>query len=228
MNVLLVEDDPGIGRIVMRGLTAEGYRVEWQRAGRRVAASLATNAFSAAVLDLGLPDIDGLDLCRDLRARGIDTPVLMLTARAALEDRLDGFQSGADDYLAKPFSFAELVARLKALVQRGTARRGATITLGALSIDTGLRVATIGTAALTLSSREFDLLRHLAARSEAVVPRAELLDGVWGAEADVAENSLDVYIGYVRRRLAAHRGAPVIETVRGAGYRLVRPKHEPV
>ncbi|MFA6114080.1 MAG: response regulator transcription factor [Sphingomonas sp.] len=222
MNILLVEDDPGIGRFVSRGLSAEGYNVEWQRGGAGAAARLATAGFAAAVLDLGLPDIDGIELCRALRRDGIDTPVLMLTARATLEDRLDGFRCGADDYLPKPFSFDELVLRLGALTRRaGAAAR--TISLGAMAIDTIARVVTVDAAIVPLSPREFDLLLCFAGQPDLVVTRAELLDRVWGAEAEISDNSIDVYVGYLRRRLERFPGAPMVRTIRRRGYRLDIP-----
>ena len=118
MNILLVEDDPGIGRFVSRGLTAEGFEVHWLRAGREARESLKTNAFAVAILDLGLPDIDGTELCSGIRRDGVETPILMLTARDSLDDKLDGFRCGADDYLTKPFAFEELLARLRALTHR--------------------------------------------------------------------------------------------------------------
>lgn len=219
MNILLVEDDPGIGRFVSRGLTAEGYAVDWRRIGSGVDAALAGDSYAAAVLDLGLPDMDGLDLCRALRRDGIDVPVLMLTARASLDDRLDGFRMGADDYLPKPFAFAELLARLNVLVRRGQFGRRL-LKVGALTLDLDRRQATIGTVAATVSPREFDLLVFLAERAGDIVTRAALLDGVWGQEADRTENNVDVYIGYLRRRIAGIVGAPTIATIRGKGFRL--------
>jgi DNA-binding response OmpR family regulator len=220
VNILLVEDDPGIGRFVSLGLQAEGFSVQWLRSGRRVAASLASSAFAAAILDLGLPDIDGADLCRDLRAGGIDTPICMLTARTTLEDKLQGFRCGADDYVAKPFAFAELLARLAVLVRRS--QRGGLLTVGNLSIDRQAHSVTIAGERVTLRPREYDVLLLLAQKVGQTVTRDELLDVVWDG-AEITENVVDVYISYVRRRLAGHAGAPQLETVRGAGYRLQRP-----
>lgn len=217
MNVLLVEDDPGIGRFVSRGLQAEGFNVEWMRSGRRVAASLASGAYAAAILDLGLPDMDGADLCRDLRAGGIDTPICMLTARATLEDKLQGFRCGADDYVAKPFAFEELLARLGVLIRRS--ERAGLLSAGALSIDSRARTASIGGERLALRPREFDVLLLLAQKAGQTVTRDELITAAWDG-AEITENAVDVYIGYVRRRLALHAGAPHLDTVRGAGYRL--------
>lgn len=220
MNILLVEDDPGIGRFVTRGLTACGYRVAWERDGSRALELLAGNGFSAALIDLGLPDCDGLDLCRTLRSAGRQVPVLMLTARGALQDRLDGFAAGADDYLPKPFAFDEMVARLTAIVRRGAPAVAAEPRFGTLSIDVSRGAARVGEENVPLSRREFALLSVLVAQGGGVVTRAALAQAVWGSD-EVSDNALDVYISYVRRRLAQHTGAPAIATARGVGFRLV-------
>ncbi len=220
MRLLLVEDDPGIARFALRGLTAEGYVVDWQRDGRHTAASLASGDYCAAVLDLGLPDGDGLDLCRDMRAAGIDTPIIMLTARTTLQDRLDGFDCGADDYLPKPFAFAELVARLAAMIRRSGARPGR-IGFGSLRLDRFAREALVGTTRLGLSPRAFEVLAVLVAGGGAAIARETLLKTVWGSEADVSDNAVDVYVGTLRRALAAHPDAPTIRTLRGRGFQLV-------
>lgn len=220
LRILLVEDDPGIGRFVHRGLTAEGYAVEWQTLGRRAQSRLASGQFHAAILDLGLPDADGVDLCREARARGNDIPICMLTARAELEDRLDGFRCGADDYLAKPFSFEELLARLNVMIRRGVARSQDRIVLDDLVIDLCSRSARIGESPLALSRREFDLLHCLARQAGHVVTRGQILDEVWGRDAEVTENAVDVYVGYLRRHLSGQEGAPDLSTVRGVGFLL--------
>ena len=220
MKLLLVEDDASIARFTQRGLTAEGYAVDWQRDGRDVAASLASGSYRAAVLDLGLPDGDGLDLCRNLRAAGIDTPIIMLTARTTLQDRLDGFDCGADDYLPKPFAFAELVARLAAMIRRSAARPSS-IGFGALRLDQYAREAFVGAEPLTLSRRAFEVLAVLVLGGGAPVARETLLKAVWGSEADVSDNALDVYVGTLRRALGGHPGAPEIRTLRGTGFQLV-------
>ncbi|HEY0271338.1 MAG TPA: response regulator transcription factor [Sphingomonas sp.] len=227
-TLLLVEDDPGIARFMTRGLAAEGWTVDWRPTLRTARGALAASRdYAAAILDLGLPDGDGLDLCRDLRAEGADLPVLMLTARGALDDRLDGFRAGADDYLPKPFAFAELVARLGVLIARGEALRRRSAGYGALTLDLVARTATIGAAPLALSAREFAVIACLAAAGGGIVARADLLDEAWGEHSEVSANSIDVYVGYVRRALADHPGAPRIETLRGRGFRLVPgPKDE--
>lgn len=219
MTILLVEDDPGIGRFVSRGLAAEGFEVEWLRAGKPASARLQDHAFEAAVLDLGLPDIDGFELCRGLRADGVLTPILMLTARDGLDDKLAGFSAGADDYLSKPFAFEELLARLNVLIRRGAGRAGVT-EVGRLRLDPHARSAAVGDQALALSSREFDVLACLARTPGEPVARQDILDRAWGDTAEVTENTVDVYVGYLRRRLAAAPGAPAIETVRGVGFKL--------
>jgi DNA-binding response OmpR family regulator len=220
MRVLLVEDAPGIGRVVSRGLAAEGYDVQWTQTVADATAALRGPAFATIILDLGLPDGDGLDLCRKLRKQGLETPVLMLTAREALADRLDGFRSGADDYLSKPFAFEELLARLNVLVRRGQALQAQIVSLGRLRLDLRARKAECAGEALALTTREFDLLAYLAQRSGEVFSRQDLLDSVWGDQTQLTENTVDVYVGYLRRHLSDRRDVPRIETVRGQGFRL--------
>ena len=219
MRVLLVEDDAGIGRFVARGLAAEGHTVEWVRTGAAAQAQAGAALFDAMVLDLGLPDMDGGALCRALRTDGSDLPVLMLTARASLEEKLEGFGAGADDYLPKPFAFAELLARLEAIGRRPRPSRDRVV-VGTLAIDRVRRRATVGEEALEMSGRAFDLLAVLAERPAAIVARDTLINQVWGDDAEVTANLLDVYVGYVRRSLRGVEGAPEIITVRGEGYGL--------
>ena len=219
MNVLLVEDDPGIGRFVSRGLVAQGYRVAWERDGSRVQTLLSGNAFAAVLLDLGLPDGDGLTLARALKAAQVDVPILMLTARGALQDRLDGFAAGADDYLPKPFAFDELLARLAVMIRRTAPAAAPPPRFGALELDPTRHTATVDTHTLPLSRREYMLLGALVDRGGGLVARSDLAVAIWG-DALVSDNALDVYVGYVRKRLAEHPGAPSIVTVRGVGFRL--------
>lgn len=219
-EVLLVEDDPGIGRFVCRGLEREGYRVAWERQAATVPAAMRGRNFSAVLLDLGLPDMDGLDLARALREGGANTPILMLTARGELGDRLDGFACGADDYLAKPFAFAELLARLAVLVRRHGERAVDPVRYGALTLDPVARKVDIAGVAVTLGPREFDLLAALVAAGGGAIDRPTLIATVWGDQTTINDNTLDVYIGYLRRRFADHPRAPKVETLRGRGYRL--------
>jgi DNA-binding response OmpR family regulator len=218
MHVMLVEDDPGIGRFVSRGLAAEGFTVEWLRTGGDARRRLRAGATAAVILDLGLPDIDGTDLCVDLRHAGVNTAILMLTARDSLEDRLDGFRNGADDYLCKPFAFAELLARLRAIIRRRD--RGESLVMGDLRIDLRARAVSWAGSPVLLSQREYAVLLCLARAAPEPVGRQEMLDQVWGSTAEINENTVDVYIGYLRRRLATGGKALTIETVRGFGFRL--------
>lgn len=220
MNILLVEDDPGIGRFVHRGLTAEGYGVEWERSGEGARRRLSSGAFQAAILDLGLPDMDGADLCRELRDDGVDLPICMLTARASLDEKLVGFRCGADDYLTKPFAFEELLARLAVMVRRSDPRHADRLRIGAMHMDVRARTAQTDGVDLKLSQREFDVLLCLARQAGRPVRRDQILDSAWGADADVTENAVDVYVGYLRKRLATHSTAPSIQTVRGVGFVL--------
>lgn len=220
LKILLIEDDAAIARFIQRGLAAHGYAVEWQTLGARARPRLASGQFAAAILDLGLPDADGRDLCREARAAGAEVPICMLTARAELEDKLAGFACGADDYLTKPFAMDELLARLAVMVHRGAARPAARITLGALVIDPAGRSIVLGEERIVPSRREFDLLHCLARNAGRAVSRAQLLDEVWGEGADVTANTVDVYVGYVRRQLARCPQAPRIVTVRGVGFAL--------
>lgn len=219
MNILLVEDDVGIGRFVSRGLMARGHQVAWERAGGRVRDLIATDRFGVMLLDLGLPDVDGIDLCRTVREES-RVPVVMLTARGTLQDRLDGFDAGADDYLAKPFAFEELIARLRVVERHQAELVAPPMRIGKLAIDRVRREIAWDECAISLTRRSFDLLACLAdARGEAVT-RAALIDHVWGAAADITDNSLDVQIGALRQRLR-QVGVPVsIETVRAVGFRL--------
>lgn len=220
MTVLLVEDDPAIGRVVARGLEQQGYAVTWERQAANVSTLDYARNFDAIVLDLGLPDGDGLDVARTLRDAGSRTPILMLTARGMLQDRLDGFDNGADDYLPKPFAFSELLARLSVLVRRGAERQPDPLRFGALVLEPMARTAAVNKTPVELTRREFDLLTALTAAAGDVVSRASLAAAMWGDADAVNDNTLDVYIGYVRRQLASVPGAPVIQTLRRRGFRL--------
>jgi len=220
MNILLVEDDAGIGRFIHRGLSLRGYTVTLERDGRRTEELVRAGDFAALILDRSLPDCDGADLCRRLRDASIGVPILMLTARGTLQDRLDGFASGADDYLPKPFAFDELVARLNAVIRRVPVSPSTQIEWQGLILEPQGRTASIDGQALPLSPREFDLLRELTRAGGEIVSRDQLLTAIWGDEAEVTDNALDVYVGYVRRRLAACGNRLAIATHRGRGFSL--------
>jgi DNA-binding response OmpR family regulator len=218
--LLLVEDDPAIGRFIQRGLAGEGHAVVWQRDGAEVRETLRRGGVDAVILDLGLPGVDGLDLCRSLRQEGVRTPIIMLTARSMLQDKLDGFESGADDYLAKPFAFRELLARLNAVIRRdgGSAED---VRFGTLRMNLRSRSAEVGGFALSLTPRAFDVLAVLARAAGEVVSREHLLEAAWSAGSDVTDNLIDVYVGYVRRALRDAPGAPQVATLKKRGFRLV-------
>lgn len=220
MNILLVEDDLGIGRFVTRGLVGRGHRVTWHREGAPVLPLVTVEHFDAVLLDLGLPDIDGIDLCRQLRAHSTRLQVLMLTARDSLGEKLDGFDAGADDYLAKPFAFEELVARLGVLERRAALRDADELRIGELAIDPVRREAKWRGQSIELDGRGFGVLLRLARARGAVVSRDQLIDGVWGADSEVTDNALDVNISALRRRLTLLEDPPVIETLRARGFRL--------
>jgi DNA-binding response OmpR family regulator len=222
VRILVVEDDPAISRFVVRGLREERYRVDLAEDGCG-AEQMATEAsYDAIVLDVLLPGLDGVSLCRRLRAQGIDVPVLMLTARDGIADRVLGLDAGADDYLVKPFAFDELVARLRALTRRG--RSGHTQTLleyGPVTLDTASHVVSAAGQPMALSATEYRLLEHLLRRAETIVSRDQLAEHVWGGDYDPFSNVADVYVGYLRRKLrAAGVTTPLIHTIRGMGYML--------
>lgn len=216
--ILLVEDDAGIGRAVVHGLGGRGLNVRWLRQGAGVLATLAREPVATIVLDLGLPDADGLALCREIRAAGHAMPILMLTARTALDDRLEGFAAGADDYLAKPFAFAELAARVAVLVRRAAQLVPPPIVWRDLVIDRSAGTASWRDSPLALEPRGLALLAELALARGDVVARATLVDRVWGAEAVITDNAVDVAVSALRKRLAPCGVG--IAAVRGRGFHL--------
>jgi DNA-binding response OmpR family regulator len=222
VHVLVVEDDPTISRFVVRGLREENYRVDLAEDGLTAERLASDGSYDAIVLDLLLPGLDGVSLCRRLRRDGVDTPVLMLTARDAVPDRVQGLDAGADDYLVKPFAFDELLARLRALTRRGRTRQlDTTLSYGPITLDTTTHLASAGAQPLDLSATEYRLLEHLLRHAEAIVSRDQLAEHVWGGEYDPLSNVADVYIGYLRRKLrAAGIEEPLIHTIRGMGYML--------
>ncbi len=219
MRMLLVEDDVGVARLIERGAVQDGHSVDWRADVEGARAALRDGLVDVVVLDRMLGDEDGADLCRWARAEGIRTPVLMLTARDALEDKLAGFDAGADDYLPKPFSFEELMARLKALSRRRE-DRGDEADAKELRLDRRALEARVGGRRIELSRREFELLDLLHGDFGAVVSREAVLSRAWG-DAELTLNSVDVYVGYLRRKLAEAGAGVRIVSVRGAGYKLV-------
>ena len=221
MRVLLVEDEPGLASALRQGLAEAEYTVDLARDGAEGLAFAHAAAYDAIVLDVLLPRLDGLELCRRLRAAGLLTPILLLTARDTVADRVAGLDSGADDYLVKPFAFAELLARLRSLLRRGAARKEGVLRVADLVLDPATRLARRGDHPLDLTSREYRILETLMRRPGWVVSREAIIESVWGFDYPDSSNLVDVYIGRLRRKLAADQAAPpLIETVRGAGYRL--------
>ncbi len=220
MHVLLVEDDPGVRGAVERALRGAGHTVDLAASGDRGLAAATADPFDAIVLDLGLPGLDGLEVCRRLRASGSRVPVLMLTARAAVTERVEGLDAGADDYLVKPFALDELLARLRAFERRsesGTQTRG-TLRFDDLELDRDAMTARRGDRRIALTRTEFQLLELLLANARRVLSRDVIFDKVWGYDFGPDSNSLDVYVGYLRRKLEANGERRLIHTVRGVGY----------
>jgi two-component system, OmpR family, response regulator len=219
---MLLEDDRRLGPLVTRGLRTEGYAVDPATTIEEARWLATENEYDALILDLVVPDGDGIDLCAELRSAENWTPCLLLTARDAVEDRVNGLDAGADDYLVKPFAFEELLARVRAIIRRGPVPRPTVLEVGSLRIDVAGRAATIDGSSVVVAGREFALLELLARRVGTVVDRATILEHVWDWAYDGTSNVVDVHVHGLRCRLAEHRGAPTIETVRGAGY-VLRP-----
>ncbi|HVO53329.1 MAG TPA: response regulator transcription factor [Solirubrobacterales bacterium] len=220
MHVLVVEDEVKMAALIRRGLTEQGLTVDVAPSGEDGVRLAAANSYDAIVLDVILPGIDGFEACRQMRLQGVWAPVLMLTARGALVDRIAGLDGGADDYLTKPFSFAELLARLRALVRRGQAERPAIVEVGDLRLDPATRQAWRGEIEIELSAKEFTLLETFMRSPGYVLSRTQLLEQAWEYDFEHRSNVIEVYIRYLRRKIDQPFGVKSLETVRGAGYRL--------
>lgn len=216
VSILLIEDEAGIVAFVRRGLEAAGHHVVVADDGGDGLTMALSDDVELVVLDLGLPGIPGEEVLRRLRLRRPGVPVIVLTAKDAVEDRVANLEAGADDYLVKPFSFSELLARIRARLRNAGQSRSDTIAVGDLVLDLAARTVAIGGEVLTLSGREFSLLETFARHPGHVLSQIQLLDRVWGYDFDGSSNVVEVYVGHLRRKLGADR----IETVRGAGYRL--------
>jgi len=220
MRLLVVEDDVKMASLLRRGLGEDGAAVDVARSGEDAVWMAAAAPYDAVILDVMLPGIDGFETCRRLRDDGVWAPVLLLTARDAVEDRVAGLDGGADDYLVKPFSFAELSARLRALVRRGRPERPAVLEAGSLRLDPASRRAWRGAAEIELSAKEFGLLEAFMRRPGEVLSRLDLLEHAWDFGYENRSNVIDVYVRYLREKVDRPFGVESIETVRGAGYRL--------
>jgi two-component system OmpR family response regulator len=221
VRVLLVEDETRLAQTVRRALAAEGFVVETEHDGLDGLASASTGEFDVVVLDIMLPGLSGYQILRELRARQVWTPVLMLSAKDGEYDLADAFDIGADDYLTKPFSLVVLVARLRALLRRGAPERPTVLTAGTLSLDPARRRVTRGQTVLSLTPREYGVLEFLLRHKGDVVTKAEILRSVWDSNYAGDDNVVEVYIGYLRRKIDIPFGLSTIETIRGVGYRLI-------
>jgi two-component system OmpR family response regulator len=220
MRLLLVEDDAKLARAVERGLRHEGYAVDVVGDGDAALLQCAVWDYDAIVLDVMLPGRDGFAVCAALRERDCWAPILMLTARGRVDDRIHGLDAGADDYLAKPFDFGELLARLRALVRRVPEPRPARLEVGDLVVDPSTHAVARAGVAVALTAREFAVLEYLARHAGQAITRATLLDHVWDENFEGSTNVVDVYVGYLRKKLEQPFGRPLIRTIRGVGYAL--------
>lgn len=222
MRILLVEDDERIFEFVRRGLLAEGYGVEVAQDGADGLAMGASGAFDVIVLDLMLPGLDGREVCQRLRASHVHTPILMLTALDALDDRVQGLRMGADDYLIKPFAFDELLARIEALLRRGNSYQPGVseLCVADLILNRDTREVHRGERSIELTPKEFALLEYLMSNPDKVVSRTRILENVWGYNVDPLTNVVEVYIRHLRNKVDAESATPLIQTVRGFGYKI--------
>jgi len=223
MRVLIVEDEVKMASLIRRGMREEGLAADVATRGEDAIWMAGATEYDAVVLDVMLPGIDGFETCRRLRADGVWAPILMLTARDSVADRVAGLDGGADDYLTKPFSFAELLARLRALARRGSVEKPAVLEVGDLRLDPAARRVTRGGEEIALSAKEFALLEAFMRRPGDVLSRFQLLEQAWDYEYENRSNIVDVYIRYLREKVDRPFGVESIETVRGAGYRLRDP-----
>ena len=221
MRILVVEDERPIAELIERGLVAEGYRVTWAGDGSEGERLALGGGFDLVLLDRLLPGRDGLEVLSAIRARAPELPVVLLTARGETEDKVEGLDLGADDYITKPFAFDELLARIRAQLRKPRQPESSTLEAGPLRLDFQSRRVERDGREVRLTAREFDLLAYLMRHPNQVLSRSQILNAVWGYDYDPGTNVLEVYVGYLRRKLAGDDGQAPIETVRGAGYRLV-------
>jgi DNA-binding response OmpR family regulator len=218
MRVLLVEDDPGVQRFVVKGLREQAYAVDTSTTGTEALYQADINTYDLIILDVMIPGPDGFQVCRSLRKAGHRMPILMLTARDAIEDRIAGLDHGADDYLTKPFEFRELLARLRALLRRSGELRPGQITVADLVLDTGAQSISRAGRNIPVTTKEYALLEFLARNAGRVVGRAEIAEHVWDESFDPFSNLIEVYVNRLRRKIDSGAGKPLLHTRRGAGY----------
>lgn len=220
MRILLVEDERKVASFVARALREQAYAVDVAENGERALVMAAEVSYDTVLLDLRLPDRDGIEICRLLRRRGVNSPILMLTARGMVEQRVEGLDAGADDYLTKPFAVAELLARVRALIRRGFQKGAAVLSAADLELDRHRRRVQRAGTAIPLTSKEFALLELMLLRAPEIVPRSEILEHVWDAHFDSGTNLVEVYVNRLRQKIDYDRALKLIHTVRGVGYRL--------
>ena len=218
MHILVVEDDVKLGRLLRRVLQEEGHVVEWVEDGDEAAARLMEVAYDLAVFDVMLPGVDGFQLARQVRSRALRLPILMLTARGAVSDRVRGLDAGADDYLVKPFVMAEFLARVRALARRPSVATEESLRAGPIEMDTRTRIVQVSGSVIELTAKEYALLELFLRNPGAVLSRAQILDRVWSFDYDGHSNVVETYVRYLRKKLGKARG--LLQTVRGMGYRL--------
>jgi len=220
MDLLIIEDDNALGKAIHRGLSEAGHECRWVRSGQRGLEEATTQKFDAVILDLMLPDLSGKDVMRMMRKAGVRTPVMMLTALGSVDDRVQGLNAGADDYLVKPFAFPELLARLEAICRRSQDRPGSTLTVGPISLDLATRRVTRGGQEITLTPTEFSLLEFLMRYAGQVVTRKMLCEHLWEADWEGVTNVVEVHINRLRGKVDKGFDEPLIQTIRGRGYLL--------
>jgi DNA-binding response OmpR family regulator len=223
MRLLLVEDDPRIARFVTRGLQEQAYAVDGVANGNDALYEVEINDYDLVILDVMIPGKDGFETCRAIRSLGKRMPILMLTARDAVEDRIHGLDAGADDYLTKPFEFGELLARLRALLRRPRDLQPSQVRVGDLELDTASQTARRGNTTIPLTAKEYALLEFLVRNANRVVGRAEIAEHVWDESFDPFSNLIEVYVNRLRRKLGEDNGKPLLQTRRGSGYILCAP-----
>ena len=220
MRVLIAEDDPGVQRFVVKGLEEQAYAVDAVATGPAALEQAEINSYDLIILDVMLPDLSGFEVCRRLRELGLKIPVLMLTARDAVEDRVSGLDHGADDYLTKPFEFRELLARMRALLRRPAELKPAQLHVADLTLDTAAQTANRAGRNISLTHKEYGLLEFLVRNVNRVVGRAEIAEHVWDEQFDPFSNLIEVYINRLRRKIDGTKETPLLHTRRGAGYML--------
>ncbi|MFY9530749.1 MAG: response regulator transcription factor [Candidatus Acidiferrales bacterium] len=224
MRILLVEDERKVASFIARALRENSYAVDVAETGEKALERSTDVTYDAILLDVRLPGLSGIEVCRELRQQGVEAPVLMLTARTLVEQRVEGLDAGADDYLTKPFALAELLARVRALVRRGFHKGGAKLCYADLELDRHRRRATRGKEAIPLTSKEFAILELFLLRAPELVTRSEIVEHVWDCQFDTETNLVEVYINRLRQKIDQNRSVKLIHTVRGVGYRLGMPE----